>query len=313
MRAAREFQHVLEQNWGVVGERLRFAKEVPDIREALKRVQGIQCSRLELFTRSETRPSDGKKLRELRKQLQQTRENIYKATIAQRYARDWHERAQEDWRHEPDEQRKQELETACSDWRWRSQDANRNTNHLKADWERLAEELRESEAYFAQSEVLEFMRGGRREFMPFNIAAAMAGMPYLTARVSCDRVWEQKPQFTKGHSYLMFQAFSATFSESRDHPDGAVQKIREYLIAENRAKLGHVKELRKNWYFVELAVRSTLQEPKGRRGSLPFRIFAAYTHRFTHQERGDQVLAETKRLILQDEWPELEGLPHYAG
>lgn len=313
MRAARDFQHVLEHNWGAVGGRLRVAKAIPDVREAFKHVQHMQCSRLELFTRSETRRSNGNTLRTLRKQLQQTREEIYKATVAQRYARDWHERAKEDWAHEQDEQRKQKLEFACSDWRWKSQDAVRTSNLLKADWDRLTEELRESEAHFAQSEVLEFIRNNdRREFMPFNVAAAMAGMPYLSARVSCDRVWAQKPQFTKGQPYLVFQVFNLTFSESPDHADGAVQKIREYLLAQNRARLGHVKELRKNWFYVELAIRSTFQEPKGPRGSLPFRIFGAYTGRFTRQQRGDRVLAETKRLLLEGERPELESLPGWV-
>lgn len=313
MGAAREFQNVLEQNWGLMGERLRFAKSVQDIREAFNRVQRTQCSRLELFTRSETRDSDSNTLRKLRKQLQQTRDEIYKATVAQRYARDWHERAHADWSHEQDEQRKRELESACSNWRWRSQDADRNTDQLKADLDHLEQELRESEAYFAQAEVLAFIRKDkRREFMPFNVAAAMAGMPYLTARVSCERVWKQKPQFTKGHAFQVFQVFNTNFSESPTNSlDGAVQKVREYLLMENRAKSGPVKELRKNWYFVELAIRHALQNPKGPRGSLPFRMFAAYTERFHHQKRGDQVLAETKRLVLDDERPELEGLPNW--
>jgi hypothetical protein len=50
---------------------------------------------------------------------------------------------------------------------------------------------------------------------------------------------------------------------------------------------------------------------KGPRGSLPFRIFAAFTDRFTSLKRGDQVLAETKRLVLEDERPELEELPNW--
>jgi hypothetical protein len=139
----------------------------------------------------------------------------------------------------------------------------------------------------------------------------MAGMPYLSARVSCERIWKLKPQHTKGFAYLVFQVFRANFSESTRSLTDAIRTIREYLLAQNRAKSGHVKELRKNWYFVELAIRSSLKEPRGPRGTLPFRIFAAYTDLLQHQRRGDQVLAETKRLILEGERPELEGLPHW--
>lgn len=311
MRATREFQHILEQNWGPVGERLLFAKTVSDIREAFEQVEFIRSSRLEIFTQPETREANGDALRKRRKQLQEMRVQIYHAAVAQRYASDWYQRAQDDWRSESDSKRKQELERAYSEWRYKSQDADRTAKELETERVRLEQELRESEACFAQSEILKFVRDKRREFKPFNVAAAMAGIPYLSARVSCERVWAAKPQSTNGHAYKIFQIFQSNFANYPQNVDSGIEKMRKYLVVDKRAKVAPVKDLRKNWYFVEAAIRSNLKQPRGPRGSLPFRIFAEYTRRYTCQQRGDMVLAETNRIVLDDERPELEGLPQW--
>ena len=311
MHAAREIQHILEQNWGPVGEKLLLAKTPSDIGVALEQVEFIRSLRLELFTQRENRKASGDILRKRRKQLQELGVQIYHAALAQRYAREWHQRAQDDWCYESETERKKELELACSTWAYKSQDADQDLKELEADRGRLTQELRESEAYFAQSEILKFVRSKRREFTPSNVAAAMAGLPYLSARVSCERIRALKPQLRDGHAYHIFQIFQAMFAEYPRDIDSAVDGMRKYLIAEKRAKMGHVKELRKNWFSVEAAIRFNLKQPRGPRGSLPFRIFAEYTRKFTQQQRGDMVLAETRRIVLDGERPKLEGLPHW--
>jgi len=312
MKAARAFEFVLEQSWGPVGESLRTAKTLPDIRNAFGQVQHIECSGLDLFKHPETLRANGNDLRRLRKELKQTQEQVHKAAIAQRYAKDWHERAQRDLASETNETRKQELELACSEWLRKSQQADAETKELQSRRHSLTARLRQSEAFFAQSEILDFIRSGRREFTPFNVAAAMAGLPYLTARMSSQQAWAMKPQFTKGHVYLLFASIRANFSEWPRDMECAILKMRDYLTATNRSKLPHIKELRKNWFFLETAIRITTERPSGSRGSLPYRIFAEYMNRFSCQRAGESVLAETQRILIADESPELEDLPHWS-
>lgn len=309
MRTAQKLCFVLEQNWGPVGERLRDSKTISDIRNAFCQVRGVQCSRLDLFTRSQTRRSNGTEIRKLRKELQQTRKLLYEASVGQRYARDWYKKAYRDRAAEPDESRKQELELACAEWLAKSGRADASRAEIDKSLEMLSEKLRSCEAYFAQSEILVFVQSGRREFTPFNVAAAMAGIPHLSARMSCQRVWSMKPPCTKGHAYLMFSAINANFSQWPRNRDHGIERMRDYLVARQRNKLPHIKELRKNWYFLSLAIRSSIQKPRGTRGSLPYRIFAEYMSRSSCQGSGDSVLAETCRILIPGERPELEGLP----
>lgn len=306
MRAAQELQFVLEQNWGSVGVRLRDSKTLSDIRNAFCQVQYIQCSRLDLFKFPETRRATGKELRKLRKDLQVTRNRLYQASVSRRYAQDWLQKARRDCANENDETRKHDLEFACSEWLLKSNQADKDTAEVESDLTKITGQLTEGEAYFAQSEVLDFIRSGRREFTPFNVASAMAGIPYLSARVSCERVWAMKPRFTKGHAYLLFAAIRANFTEWPRDLARSIEHMRTYLLAANRNRLPHIKELRKNWYFLELAIRSTTREQRGPRGSLPYRVFAEYMGRFTCQQSGDSILAEKQRILIEDELPNFE-------
>lgn len=309
MRTAQKLCFVLEQNWGPVGERLRDSKTISDIRNAFCQVRGVQCSRLDRFMRSETRRSIGNEIRKLRKELQQTRKLLYEASVGQRYTHHWYKKACRDRAAESNESRKYELDLACAEWLGKSGQADANRAELERRLASLTEELKKCEAYFAQSEILVFIQSGRREFTPFNVAAAMAGIPLLSARMSCQRVWSMKPPYTKGHAYLMFSAIDANFSQWPRSLDHGIERMRDYLVAPQRNKLPHINELRKNWYFLSIAIRSSIQKPRGTRGSLPYRIFAEYMSRSSCQGSGDSVLAETDRILIPGERPELEGLP----
>lgn len=302
---------MLEQNWGTVGGHLRESKTLLDIRNAFSQIHGTRCHRLDLFVCPETHRTTGNELRRLRNDVKELRTRIYQTTLARRYAQDWYEKARRDCVNEKDKSRKRELDSATFEW---SRKCSRTELDLAKDQEYrelLTKELREKEAYFAQAEILDFIRSGRRKFSPFNVASAMAGMPYLSARVSSQRVWAMKPKFTKGHAYLVFTAIKANFSERSRNLERSIEQMREYLVAVRRNKLPQITELRKNWYFLERAIRSEAEKPRGSRGSAPYRIFAEYMNRIGCQRPGDSVLAETMRILIKGECPELEGLPHW--
>jgi hypothetical protein len=101
--------------------------------------------------------------------------------------------------------------------------------------------------------------------------------------------------------FEVFQTIERVYREAIQDHERFIASLHEHLLHGSTAQLPHIASLRKNWYFVELAVLSAAKEPQAPSGSLPYRVFAEYARRFRCQHPGDSVLAEGKRLVLSGE------------
>lgn len=114
----------------------------------------------------------------------------------------------------------------------------------------LQSKLDQQEAWFAQSQIGRFIHSGRCEITPLGVAMAMAGLPYLTARVSSERCAALKDNLQPGHTYKMFQAVEAVFAHPPQTVIERLEKMRAYLLEPRREKQVHIAALRENWYFL---------------------------------------------------------------
>jgi hypothetical protein len=162
--------------------------------------------------------------------------------------------------------------------------------------EELRSKLDQQEAYFAQSQLLGFIQSGRRRSTPLNIAMAMAGAPFLSARVSCERCSSLNALAEPGHTYRMFLAIQAVLADPPGDVRESIEQMSDYLLAPKRAQLPHIAELRRSWYFLRCAIRSNRYDGRYPRGVLPFRIFAEYQRRVERQSQSDVFLASENPL-----------------
>jgi hypothetical protein len=164
-------------------------------------------------------------------------------------------------------------------------------------WVELRSSLWEQETYFAQSELFDFIQSGRYEFTPMNIAKAMAGIPYISARVSCERCSSLKEANQPGLAYLIFQVIEGVFPPEVPAMSDGLRRIREIALSGVRHRpSSHISELRKTWYFLESAIASIYATGVLPRGSMPFRVFAEYKRRSERPDRVDIILAEANGL-----------------
>ena len=76
--------------------------------------------------------------------------------------------------------------------------------------------------------------------------------------------------------------------------------MREYLLTLRKDPPAHVAELRRNWYYLESAIRFAARDTRAQLDSLPFRILAEYTRAVTSQRASDLVLANGQKLVPGD-------------
>ena len=172
--------------------------------------------------------------------------------------------------------------------------------------ELLEAELKEREAYFAQSEILSFVHSKRRRFTPLNVARAMAGLPRVMARVSCDVCTKHGINPPPGIGFHIFQTIKRMVPEPIRDLRRSIDRMQDRLLNQPLKTLPHGAQLRKNWYFLESAIRIAARETRAPRGSLPFRIFAEYSRTSTSHNAVEAVLADANRLLIEGEDPELE-------
>jgi hypothetical protein len=160
----------------------------------------------------------------------------------------------------------------------------------------LQAELIAREAYFAQSELVDFIQSGRRELTPLNLAMAMAGLPRISARISCERCSALVRDARCGHAYLMFKAVRRVFREPPPHVEEAYESMRAYLTRSLKEEQSHISELRANWYFLKAAIESVYSAHLYPRASVPYRILASYKRLSSAQSAMDVLLAQQNRL-----------------
>ena len=307
-----ELQFVLEQNWGVAGWLLREAKSISDVRNAFAQIVHQSCGYLEPFRDNQTRKTDPNELRALRKRVVELQVRHRRDYARLQSAKEVFGRASEAHTTDSDPVRQGQLRAIVSDLGCKSQEAASLEQTSRIELELLRTQLRECEAYFAQTEILGFLESNRRQFTPLNVACAMAGLPHVTARVSCKRCAECGIKPSHGIAFEIFRTIERAVQEPIRDLGRSIDTMRGRLLNGPNNNQGDAAQLRKNWYFLESAIRSAARDTSAQRCSLAFRIFADYIRTSTSHSDIEAALAQANRLLKDGKQPELERGPSWG-
>lgn len=167
----------------------------------------------------------------------------------------------------------------------------------------LLQKLAMQEAYFAQNEVLRFIKSGRNRLNPKRLADAMSGLPRLGRRQS-SRLCAKQPCSVWPHFHYMLikeieRIWMLVNSKNRA---SAIELFRTEIVAPPRKPRGenltqiHIY-LCQNWRYVRLAIGDCLTRKIGSR-EMPFEIVAVLSTLLA-QPRNDleRLRAEQEALI----------------
>jgi len=303
-RAVNELQFVLEENWGVVGWLLREAKTLPDVRTAFGIVVIQRCRYLEPFTDDRTLRSSPKELRALRKRVTESQMRLKADFNALQYARESCEQAFNALVAESDPLRRAQVQTIRPDLASKYQKTELLEKASRRAMESLEAGLKEREAFFAQSEILKFVQANRRKHTPLNMARAMAGLPLVTSRVSFEQCQHYQINSKDGIQFRQFQSIQKVLREPIRDLSDSIEAMRKHLLSGPGNDSPDAAALRKNWYFLESAIRSAARDTHAPQGSVAFRTFAEYTKNSTSHTAAEAVLATAYRLFRDGEDPE---------
>lgn len=308
-RTVNDLQFVLEQNWGVVGWLLREAKSISDVRDAFAKIVHQRCENLEPFRDDRTRNITSRELRVLRKKVAELKERHSRDYAQRQSVQGAFDQASQARSTASDPVKQVQIEAILLDLGCKSQEAESLEQKRRMELGSHRTQLKECEAYYAQTEILGFLESNRRQFTPKNVACAMAGLPRVTARVSSEQCAKYGINPSHGMAFEMFQTIERMVPEPIHDLTHSIDSLREYLLNGPHTVLAHAVQLRKNWYFLESAIRSSARDTHAQHGSLAFRIFADYSRTSTSHSAVEAVLAQANRLHKDDEDPELERSP----
>jgi hypothetical protein len=295
-RALVDLRFVLEQNWGQVGWDLKQAKSDADIRSAFAKIEGPNTSRLDRFRHYPTQTATVVNLKELRKenrlariQARKNYESFASAQVSCEQALSVEAVAEDNATKERIQSLKRRRALICEQAEAEFQASSNTCQALQV-------ELDEKEAFFAQSQLLNFIHHGRREFNPQNLAMAMAGQPFISAEVSCQRCRALKDACRPGLTYEVFRSIAAVFSPSTPSLNDGLSRLKESLPYSGDKTPPHIVEILENWYFIRNSIAAAYSRFPLPRGFLPYLIFAEYQGRVRSPSQVDIVLAREYAL-----------------
>jgi len=183
---------------------------------------------------------------------------------------------------------------------------------LEADSRRIETELSaieitfaDQEAFIYRTEVLDFVRKREYALRPFQLANAIAGLPYIRARRSAQRCSRIKTRIARSTTYELFELVTAVSKQHRkkrqysliESVEKAIRKLPKFEIVEGHRRptwcRGHLAE---NWYYLKRAI----EEPELvelRPGAVPGAIVRHFLRHMHNPESPITArLAEAERI-----------------
>lgn len=291
-----ELNFLLEENWGLIGWELSRAKSPADVRSAFNVITGFDVPVLDLYRREPTLPAGAKELRDLRKELVTARVQSRRDYEALAAAREQYDRAGSAIAQARDRKSRELVEALKPELAQKLEKANKDFETSRNQLEEMTSHFERQEAGFAQSQVVSIVRSGRHAFTPLSLAKGMAGLPYISARVSSLRCASLAENLVPGFSYQAFKAIQRVFAPPIPNLADGIEQMRAYALRGKKRPPPHIADIQKNWYFLKCAIEATYWSGPHLRGSLHYRIHAEYKRRFSVQSSSDVLLAQTQQL-----------------
>jgi hypothetical protein len=161
--------------------------------------------------------------------------------------------------------------------------------------DREIQELTEQgEAYFARSEFAHFCKSKRYRLTPLNVANALAGLPQIGWRQSMQRCQKQACPGVDGGAMQEFNAIRQIV-QTASRKSQLAKHAEQWLISKGKTKSHTVVELRKNWFYLQKAIKAAL-EARTRKRDLPYVIIKDYRDRQVRATNVDRLFAEEEAL-----------------
>jgi hypothetical protein len=213
------------------------------------------------------------------------------------------------------------VEREFSRRRVKCQEAQDQLHRLKVIERNLEDELEDAEAAFAQEQLLEFITEKKYALTPFNLANAMAGLPYardvefLGVWVSRERSAKIECPFWPNREYQVFETIETIWNDksiSASSPvDFFLQRIaalpktrkatipQEKVISKKKRVPNSVRQhLADNFFYLEQAIDKSLKSVDEDSRPMPFIILSNFGEILAQPRTfADQVLAEGARIV----------------
>lgn len=285
------FLEFFEYHWAEVAWDLSEAKTLPALRDALRRAKRESVSELQPFVTDPTSRTTIRELRELRGAERRINALLRPAYEDQRIPSEKLERAVHAVNANPGDERLQRLKAKHEQ---NHVSAQNQLGALREEGEKLEERIKQKEAFFAQSELLDFIRSNRYTLTPVSYAKAMAGLPYITWRQSAARLAKKPVQHPFGVEYEKFRIVFRGLANAPRKPSKAIQSLKAFLIR-SRPKSFALSTLKSEWYFLRCALETVLKQKEARQ-AIRFRVFAEYQSRTRSRSAADMLLQEDEAI-----------------
>jgi hypothetical protein len=166
---------------------------------------------------------------------------------------------------------------------------------LREKEKNLDDLIRDGEAYFSRTEFLRFCRSERYSLNPFNVAKALAGLPFIGCRQSAKRC-RKWPENSGGLSYGIFCILKQIVNANVRRSDliGDADKWLEARFP--RGNKYAITDLRENHYYLRRSIRAVLEQHT-KRARLPGAISREYWKRKSNPTALDRAFAEDERIV----------------
>lgn len=163
--------------------------------------------------------------------------------------------------------------------------------------DKLSKKLLAQEAFFAQSEALDFLRSKRYELTPRNLSAALAGSPYIRWRASILRCQKIGCEMAESTNYLVFLVVSQILRGKLPKTAREAVQFFQGEIPKLPKKRGHAKDfLTQNWAHFKKAIEDEWESCPHRQ-RLRYDLTAAFMRNATRPTTPlDRILAAQEKL-----------------
>ncbi|OGV74397.1 MAG: hypothetical protein A3B82_00050 [Methylophilales bacterium RIFCSPHIGHO2_02_FULL_57_10] len=179
-----------------------------------------------------------------------------------------------------------------------------NLEKAKSERETLEKKLQEQEAFFAQNELLKFLKDRRYAFTPRNLANAIAGLPHIGWRQSfrsCARV--PCPVAVSIH-YEVFKAVVYTLRFGTPSTSKAALRLFRNEVPNLPRKHARVRAyLSQNWLHMKEAIEECWKS-RSHPGAFPYRLAALFAKSQARPRTAlDRVLAAIELRQIESSKP----------
>lgn len=278
-----KLQGMFQAHWPTIGWNLRLARSRMDITQALRPLADFKLPTIDLLLlETPSKPAQGgirtfrrehkrlnaecsesyARLESCRSLVLEARDAYSQARVRLDAARDGYVFARREKK--PTSYYLEELNKlpfVCNKLRVEVKQREESTKRCSEEFRRIQIEIKVTEAHFAQTELLRFLKSRKYAFTPENVSKAAAGLPDLGCRRSfllCSRV---KYAAVSSMNYMIFEVVSKILNKQNPRSaEEAAREIRRQIST--RKQFATVKEyLSEHWHVLEHATHKVWNSP----------------------------------------------------